>query len=61
MGSVAHTHPSDVPYFVTDNARVRAATGRRPRHSVEDVLDEIFLWLDEHREQLEAVLSDRPL
>jgi CDP-paratose 2-epimerase len=51
------TNPVDVPYYVTDNSAVTAATGWRPQHSVSDMLDEIFVWLCEHRQEVEAILK----
>jgi CDP-paratose 2-epimerase len=51
------TNPVDVPYYVTDNSAVTAATGWRPRLSMTEILDEIFAWLREHRGQLEAILK----
>ena len=57
MGRVAETHPSDVPYYVTDNRDVAARTGWRPKRSVEDTFGDIFRWLDAHRSELEPLLS----
>ena len=51
------THPVDVPYYVTDNSAVTAATGWRPQLSMSDMLDEIFAWLREHRREVEVILS----
>jgi CDP-paratose 2-epimerase len=54
--SQPETNPVDVPYYVTDNSAVIAATGWRPRLSMTDILDEIFAWLREHRRELEVLL-----
>ena len=51
------TNPVDVPYYVTDNSAVTAATGWRPRFSMTEILDEIFVWLGEHRAELEVILK----
>jgi CDP-paratose 2-epimerase len=51
------TSPVDVPYYVTDTSAVTAATGWRPRLSMSDILDEIFVWLREHRRELEVILT----
>lgn len=53
------THPADIPYYVTDNARVTAATGWGPARPVEAILDEVFDWLRAHRAQLEPLLLNR--
>lgn len=59
MGSRPETHPADIPYYVTDNSRVTAATGWVPQRSVEQILDEVFEWLRAHRAQLEPLLLNR--
>jgi CDP-paratose 2-epimerase len=51
------TNPVDIPYYVSDNSAVMAATGWRPRLSMTDILDEIFAWLREHRRELEVLLG----
>lgn len=57
IASNARTSDADVPYYITDNTAVTAATGWTPARSVETVLDEVFAWLREHRATLEPVLS----
>jgi CDP-paratose 2-epimerase len=51
------TRAADIPYYVTDNAEVTAATGWSPRRSVAQLLDDVFAWLHEHRPLLEPILS----
>ena len=51
------TSDADVPYYVTDNAAVTAATGWSPARPFETLLDEVFAWLREHRVTLEPVLG----
>ncbi len=46
-----------MPYYVTDNTAITAATGWTPARSVETLLDDVFAWLREHRATLEPVLS----
>jgi CDP-paratose 2-epimerase len=50
------TNPVDIPFYVTDNTAVAAATGWRPRFSLSDILDDIFGWLRDHRSEVEAIL-----
>ncbi len=57
IGSVPETHPSDIPWFVTDNSDVTARTGWVPRRSVEKTLADVFSWLEEHRRELEPLLG----
>jgi CDP-paratose 2-epimerase len=51
------TRPGDVPWYVTDNAEVTASTGWTPRRTVDSLLDDVFAWLEAHRETLRPVLS----
>ena len=55
--SQPRTNPVDIPYYVTDNAAVTAATGWRPRLSLTEILDDIFAWLSDHRDEIEAILK----
>jgi CDP-paratose 2-epimerase len=55
--SQPETNPVDIPYYVTDNTAVAAATGWEPRLSVSDILEDIFEWLHEHRDEVEGVLK----
>jgi CDP-paratose 2-epimerase len=57
VGSVPDTGPADIPYYVTDNKAVTAATSWHPKRSLEAVLDEIFQWLHDERAQLEPILK----
>src|SRR5262249_50657719 len=56
--SEAATHAADVPYYVTDNFSVTAATGWTPRRGLDALLDDIFLWLNDHRAALEPILGE---
>jgi CDP-paratose 2-epimerase len=55
--SQPETNPVDIPYYVTDNTAVAAATGWRPRFSMSDILDDIFGWLRDHRGEVAAILE----
>lgn len=56
LASVVETHPSDVPWYITDAAMIRERSGWTPRRSVEQILDDIFRWLVDHRAQLRGIL-----
>jgi CDP-paratose 2-epimerase len=57
IASDARTRDADVPYYITDNSAITAATGWAPARSVSTLLDDVFAWLREHRTTLEPVLS----
>jgi CDP-paratose 2-epimerase len=57
VASQPQSNPVDIPYYVTDNTAVAAATGWRPRLSMSDILDDVFGWLREHRGKVEAILK----
>lgn len=57
LGFRPETDPVDIPYYVTDNTAVTAATGWRPRLSVSDILDDVFRWLRDHGDELGAILK----
>jgi CDP-paratose 2-epimerase len=57
VASRPQTDPVDIPFYVTDNTAVTAATGWRPEVSLTEMLDDIFDWLTMHRGELEAVLQ----
>jgi len=51
------TNQVDIPYYVSDNRAVSAATGWRPRMGVDGILDDVFAWLREHRAEIEPILG----
>lgn len=60
IGSDPSTADADVPYYVTDNAAVTAATGWRPTRNLGTILDDVFAWLRDERERLMSVLGGEP-
>jgi CDP-paratose 2-epimerase len=57
IASEPQTNPVDIPYYVSDNSAVTAATGWRPLLSRDDIVDDVFAWLNRHRDEVEPVLS----
>jgi CDP-paratose 2-epimerase len=55
--SQPETNPVDIPFYVTDNTAVAAATGWCPGLSMSHILDDIFSWLGEHRSEIEVILK----
>jgi CDP-paratose 2-epimerase len=57
IGHDPETRAADIPWYVTDNARITAAAGWRPRRTTEELIDQVVRWLVDHRSQLEPVLG----
>jgi CDP-paratose 2-epimerase len=57
IGSDPETRPADIPWYISDNSAVTAATGWRPRHDVASILTDIHAWLTSHRQALEPILG----
>jgi CDP-paratose 2-epimerase len=56
MGCRRETAPADIPYYVSDNREVSAATGWTPQHSVNILLDDVFGWLRAGERDLRPLL-----
>jgi CDP-paratose 2-epimerase len=59
IGSNLDTSAADVPFYVTDNSLVTDATGWNPRHRIDAILDDVFVWLRDNQRDLEPILGIR--
>ena len=57
IGPRPETHPADVPYYTTDNARVTAALGWVPKRGIDVVLEDIHTWIHQNIDLLRPVLE----
>jgi CDP-paratose 2-epimerase len=55
--AVDENRPGDIPWYVTDNTRITAATGWRPEKTVKDILLDSYQWLQENEGLLRPVLG----
>jgi CDP-paratose 2-epimerase len=55
--SVEATRAGDVPIYITDNAKVQAKFGWLPRRSVGTIAADLFAWIQEHGDAVQASLS----
>lgn len=55
--AVSETAPADIPYYVSDNARVSALCGWAPQRSIETLLDDVFAWLRAEEGRLRPILA----
>jgi CDP-paratose 2-epimerase len=49
------THPADIPYYVTNNRAITSNTGWKPVRTVQDILIDIFRWLQENENHLKPL------
>lgn len=56
IGRDPETRAADIPYYVTDNADVSAATGWKPARGVETIVGDIFAWLEAHSAEVQPIL-----
>lgn len=57
IGASPETRAADIPWYITDNRAVTEATGWQPHRHIEEILDEVFAWLDQNRRDLEPILK----
>jgi CDP-paratose 2-epimerase len=57
IGSIPETRAADIPWYITDCSRIKKEIGWKPSRSIEDLFDDIFSWLDTHRESLYELLG----
>ena len=48
--------PGDIPLYISDCAKVTAATGWRPRRDVDAMLDDLYRWMCDYRDTLRPIL-----
>jgi CDP-paratose 2-epimerase len=53
---VPETRVGDIPWYVTDTAKVRAATGWTPKTGVKEIVADITAWIDRHQDTLRNIL-----
>lgn len=57
IGSETETRPADLRMYITDNSAIEAATGWKPKRSVETVFEDIYQWIKANETQLEKILK----
>jgi CDP-paratose 2-epimerase len=57
ISSQPETNPVDIPYYVTDNSTVTAATGWSPQRAMSEIVEDIFAWLCQNRRELEVIFK----
>ena len=57
ISSVMENRPADIRIYLTDNSKVTKATGWKPKITVENIIEEISVWIKNNKKQLEGVLK----
>jgi CDP-paratose 2-epimerase len=56
IGRIAETRHADIPFYVSDCTAVHAAADWKPQRNLSMVLENVWQWLVDHRDQLEPIL-----
>ena len=56
IGRMVETRDADIPFYVSDCTAVRKAADWKPRRALRVVLEDVWRWLVDHRDQLEPIL-----
>lgn len=54
---VLENRPADIRIYLTDNSKITKTTGWKPQITVEDIIEEIVVWIKNNEKQLEGVLK----
>ena len=54
---VPENRPADIRIYLTDNSKVTKATGWQPKTNPEQIIEDIYNWISENREQLKDILG----
>ncbi len=55
--SVDEDRPGDIRIYITDNSKVTEKTGWKPEITVDQIIEEISIWIKENSEPLRPLLS----
>lgn len=56
IGSVPETRSGDIPFYISDYTKLEQASGWRPRHEPDEIINEIVRWISDHRDSLRPIL-----
>ena len=57
VDKIAQERKSDLRIYITDNAAVNAAIGWSPKKNLEDIVEDVSLWIDAHKSKLASILK----
>lgn len=57
LRSEPDTRPGDIPWFISDCKKITSISGWRPKIDVSEIIEDISLWLNNHRQELRQILQ----
>lgn len=57
INNVEDTRPGDIRIYITDNSKVTARTGWKPKITINQIVEEIATWIRNNEEMLRPVLA----
>jgi CDP-paratose 2-epimerase len=57
IASVKEDRPGDIRIYITDNSRITGKTSWKPEITVDQIIKEISIWIEENLEQLRPILA----
>lgn len=55
--SIFETRKADIRLYISDNTKISAVTDWFPKKTVQEILEDIFLWIKNNEHQLKPILS----
>jgi CDP-paratose 2-epimerase len=57
INKVAENRPADIRYYVTDNSKIMAKSGWKPKRGMDVIVSEICTWIKENETDLQSILK----
>jgi CDP-paratose 2-epimerase len=56
ISSIAKNRIADIPYYISDCSKVFEKTGWGPKITTEEIIQEIFSWINDNKKELKPIL-----
>ncbi|MGH2553383.1 MAG: NAD-dependent epimerase/dehydratase family protein [Chitinophagaceae bacterium] len=57
INSIQENRPADIRIYITDNSKIESVSGWKPKKNPEQILNDIFQWLELNEEKLKDILK----
>jgi CDP-paratose 2-epimerase len=54
---VLENRKGDIPLYITDNTRILNHIGWKPKRNIDDIITDIFNWINKNEQQLKPILN----